>query len=73
MRRLLLPIALLLVLLALPGAASASPTQTTSFEAPGALLNDFERESTLDEIQRMGVSQIRQLANWPSTSLCSAG
>ena len=68
MRRLLLPIALLLALLALPGAASASPTQITSFEAPGALLNDFERESTLDEIQRMGVSQIRQLVYWEQFS-----
>lgn len=67
MRR-LLPIAILLALLALPGAASASSRQVTSFEAPGALLNDFERESTLDEIQRMGVSQIRQLVYWEQFS-----
>ena len=63
MRR-LLPIAILLVLLVLPAAASASSRQVTSFEAPGALLRDSERESTLDEIQRMGVAQIRQLVYW---------
>ena len=63
MRR-FLPIAILLALLVLPGAASASSRQVTSFEAPGALLRDSERESTLDEIQRMGVAQIRQLVYW---------
>ena len=64
MRRLLPLIALLLALLAVPGAASASPAQVTSFEAPGALLDDAQREPTLDEIQRMGVPQIRQLVYW---------
>ncbi len=63
MRR-LLPLVLLVALLAVPGAASASSSQVMSFEAPGALLNDAERESTLDELQGMGVRQVRQLVYW---------
>ena len=64
MRRLLLPFALLLALLLAPAAAQASSSQITSFEAPGELLSDAARETTLDEVQALGVSHIRALVYW---------
>jgi hypothetical protein len=54
----------LLVLLALPAAAHASPRQVMSFEAPRELLDDGRRDATLDEIRRFGVTQVRQLVYW---------
>jgi Cellulase (glycosyl hydrolase family 5) len=54
----------MLCLLALPAAASASPRQVMSFEAPRELLDDARRDRTLDEIQRFGVTQVRQLVYW---------
>jgi Cellulase (glycosyl hydrolase family 5) len=61
-KRLLL-ISLIVVLLP-AGAASASSKQAMTFEAPAELLLDGAREQTLDEIQGLGVSQIRALVIW---------
>ena len=63
MRRLSLTIALL-VLLALPAAASASSTQSLTFEAPRELLDPSTRDRTLDEIRAFGVDRVRVLAYW---------
>jgi hypothetical protein len=62
MRRPLL-LALLLLLLA-PAAARADSDQVMTFEAPGALLDERYRESTLDEIQAFGVTRVRALVYW---------
>jgi hypothetical protein len=61
---LLLPLALAALLLALPGRASASPSQVVSFEAPRELLDYTKRDRTLDEIRSFGVTRIRQLVYW---------
>ena len=63
MRRLSLTIALL-VLLAEPAAASASSTQSLTFEAPRELLDPSTRDRTLDEIRAFGVDRVRVLAYW---------
>jgi beta-glucosidase/6-phospho-beta-glucosidase/beta-galactosidase len=54
----------LLALAVLAPAASASSTQVMSFEAPYELLEPSTRESTLDEIQSLGVSHVRALVYW---------
>ncbi len=54
----------LLAVALLPAAASASPRQVVSFEAPRELLSDQDRERTLDEIRAFGVTQVRQLVYW---------
>jgi Cellulase (glycosyl hydrolase family 5) len=54
----------ILVLLALPAAAHASPRQVMSFEAPRELLDDSQRDATLDQIKAFGVNQVRQLVYW---------
>jgi Cellulase (glycosyl hydrolase family 5) len=65
-----MPRALLTTLLALLAAAllapaaQASSKQVMTFEAPGELLKDSTREATLDEIQSLGVSQVRALVYW---------
>ena len=59
-----LALLILLCLLALPAAASASPRQVMSFEAPRELLDDGRRDRTLDELQRFGITQVRQLVYW---------
>lgn len=66
MRRpfLLAPIAVALALLLAPGAAHAAPDQVMTFEAPTELLDDGQREATLDEIQSFGVTRVRALAYW---------
>ena len=56
----------LLVLLAIPAAAQASPRQVMSFEAPRELLDAGRRHATLDEIKSFGVTQVRQLVPWNS-------
>jgi hypothetical protein len=63
LRKLLLPTALL-VLLALPAAASASSTQSLTFEAPRELLDPGTRDRTLDEIRAFGVDRLRVLVYW---------
>ncbi len=63
------PFILALVLLAaLPAAASASPRQPVAFEAPRELLSPDDRDRTLDEIRDFGVTQVRQLVYWKSFS-----
>jgi hypothetical protein len=57
-------IPILLLVLALPAAAQASPRQIMSFEAPRELLDDGRRDRTLDEIRRFGVTHVRQLVYW---------
>src|ERR1044072_2471469 len=64
MRR-LLPL-LILLALAVPSAADASPKQTVSFEAPRELLAFDDRNRTLDEIRDFGVTRVRQLVYWKS-------
>jgi hypothetical protein len=62
--RLSLRTLLLVVLLALPAAASASTTQTMTFEAPRELLDASRRDQALDEIRAFGVDRVRVLVYW---------
>jgi hypothetical protein len=62
MRR-LLPL-LLIAALSWPAAASASPRQTVTFEAPRELLSASTREATLSQITAFGVTSVRQLVYW---------
>src|SRR3954467_14849323 len=65
LRRHLTLLSLALALLAvLPAAASASPRQVVSFEAPRELLDYSKRDRTLDEIRDFGVTRVRQLVYW---------
>ena len=57
-------LALLAAALLAPAAAPASSAQVMTFEAPGELLDDSEREATLDEIQAFGVERVRALVYW---------
>jgi hypothetical protein len=57
-------LALLAAGLIAPGAAPASSKQVMTFEAPGELLDEGEREATLDEIQGFGVERVRVLVYW---------
>ena len=64
-RQLLLAVlALLAGALATPATAPASSRQVMTFEAPGELLDDSEREATLNEIQSFGVRRVRALVYW---------
>ena len=54
----------LVVLLALPAAASASSTQSMTFEAPRELLDPATRDRTLQEIRAFGVDRVRVLVYW---------
>jgi hypothetical protein len=56
-------LAALILLLLVPATATAAPRQVMSFEAR-ELLDDTRRDTTLDEIQAFGVSQIRQVVYW---------
>jgi hypothetical protein len=62
MRR-LLP-CLILLSLALPATAEASPRQTVTFEAPRELLSASTRGETLDQITSFGIKNVRQLVYW---------
>jgi hypothetical protein len=63
MRR--LPLLILLVLLAaFPAAASASSTQSMTFEAPRELLDAGTRDRTLQEVRDFGVDRVRVLVYW---------
>jgi len=66
MSRLIVPalIALLAAALLAPTTAPASSRQVMTFEAPSELLDDSQREATLDEIQSFGVSRVRALVYW---------
>jgi hypothetical protein len=66
-RRTILPLTMALAALAaVPAAGHASASQSMVFEAPGQLLYDQLRPGALDEIQRFGVSNVRQLVYWQS-------
>ena len=66
-RRTILPLTTALAALAaLPAAGHASASQSMVFEAPSQLLVDQSRPGALDEIQRFGVSNVRQLVYWQS-------
>ena len=54
----------LIAALCWPAAASASPRQTVTFEAPRELLSASTREATLDQIRAFGVTRVRQLVYW---------
>jgi cellulase (glycosyl hydrolase family 5) len=47
-----------------PAAASASPRQIVTFEAPRELLSSTTRDATLTQITGFGVSHVRQLVYW---------
>ena len=47
-----------------PAAASASSTQSLTFEAPRELLDPSTRDRTLDEIRAFGVDRVRVLVYW---------
>jgi hypothetical protein len=64
-----MPRLLLLILIAVlswPAAASASPRQIVTFEAPRELLSASTRDATLDQIRGFGVTHVRQLVYWRS-------
>src|SRR4051794_18259675 len=67
-----LPVAVVVVLLivAVPATASASPSQFTMFEAPRELLSDDAalRTRTFDEVDRMGVHWLRVVVYWHSVA-----
>jgi hypothetical protein len=63
--RLSLLIAVVLML-ALPAGASASSTQSMTFEAPRELIDPGTRERALDEIRAFGVDRVRVLVYWQS-------
>jgi len=63
-RTLLTALLALLAAALLAPAAHASSSQVMTFEAPGELLRDDAREATLDEIQGLGVNQVRALVYW---------
>jgi hypothetical protein len=59
------PLAIALLALALLApVAAASPGQAMTFEAPGELLDDAQRDGTLDEIRAFGVMRVRVLVYW---------
>jgi hypothetical protein len=55
---------LLIAAFSWPAAASASPRQTVTFEAPRELLSASTREATLNQITSFGVTRVRQLVYW---------
>jgi len=66
MRR-LLPFTILLVL-ALAPAASASRSQSLTFEAPKDLLNPVTRPSALAELDSLGVRALRVILSWSAVA-----
>jgi len=67
MRRLLVPLTLLLIL-ALAPAASASRTQSLTFEGPKDFLNPESRPGALDEVGGLGVRSLRVIVAWSSVA-----
>lgn len=58
----------LLALLLVAAPASASRTQTTSFEAPRDLTDPAKRPAALDQIQSLGVDSLRVVMYWRSVA-----
>ncbi len=67
MRRLLFPLTVVL-LLALAPAASASRTQSLTFEGPKDFLNPESRPAALDEVGGLGVRSLRVIVQWSSVA-----
>lgn len=67
MRRLLVPLTILL-LLALAPAASASRTQSLTFEGPKDFLDPEARPGALDEVAGLGVRSLRVIVGWSSVA-----
>jgi hypothetical protein len=67
MRRLLLPLTVLLAL-ALAAPAAASRTQSLTFEAPRDLMNADLRGPALDEISSFGVRSVRVIVTWKTVA-----
>jgi hypothetical protein len=67
MRRLLAPLTLLLVL-ALAPAASASRTQSLTFEGPKDFLNPDTRPGALEEVSSLGVRSLRVILSWSAVA-----
>ena len=67
MRRLLVPLTILLVL-ALAPAANASRTQSLTFEGPKDFLNADTRPGALDEAASLGVRALRVIVGWSSVA-----
>jgi hypothetical protein len=67
MRRLLLPLTLLLAL-ALVAPAGASRSQSLTFEAPRDLMNPALRAGALDEIGSFGVRSVRVIVTWKTVA-----
>jgi hypothetical protein len=67
MRRLLVPL-IILVVLALAPAASASRTQSMTFEGPKDFLDPATRTAALDEVAGLGVRSLRVIVSWSSVA-----
>lgn len=67
MRRLLLPLTILLALV-LVAPAGASRTQTMTFEAPRDLMNPGLRAGALEEIESFGVRSVRVIVTWQTVA-----
>ena len=67
MRRLLLPLTVLLALV-LVAPAGASRTQSLTFEAPRDLMNPDLRAGALEEINSFGVRSVRVIVTWQSVA-----
>ena len=65
-KSLLLLLALLAAAAVAPAGASASSKQVMTFEAPRELLQDADRDRTLDEIKAFWVDRVRVLMYWSS-------
>ncbi|HEV2774784.1 MAG TPA: hypothetical protein VGV90_04265, partial [Solirubrobacteraceae bacterium] len=67
MRRLLLPLTVLLALV-LVAPAGASRTQSMTFEAPRDLMSPALRDGALEEINSFGVRSLRVIVTWQSVA-----
>ena len=67
MRRLLLPLTILLALV-LVAPAGASRTQSMTFEAPRDLMNPALRAGALEEIDSFGVRSVRVILTWQTVA-----
>jgi len=67
MRRLLLPLTVLLALV-LAAPAAASHSQSLTFEAPRDLMTAATRDAALDEIGSFGVHSLRVILTWKSVA-----
>jgi hypothetical protein len=68
MRRRRLPLLTLLLVLVLAPTASASRTQSLTFEGPKDFLNPTTRPGALDEVQSLGVHSLRVILSWSAVA-----